>query len=89
MNKFENKSKYKEFENRCFYFAKDIRLFFKLFSKKLYNLDDIKQVIRSSGSIGANYIEANQSLGTKDFLMRLRISKKRSKGDGILAESSI
>lgn len=35
--------------------------------------------MRSSGSIGANYIEANESLSKKDFRMRIRISRKESK----------
>jgi four helix bundle protein len=29
--------------------------------------------------VGANYIEANEALGKKDFLMRLRISRKEAK----------
>ncbi len=37
------------------------------------------QIIRSSCSVGANYIEANESLGKKDFLMRTRISRKEAK----------
>ena len=36
-------------------------------------------MIRSSGSVGANYIEANEALGTKDFTMRLRICRKEAK----------
>ena len=38
-----------------------------------------KQVARSSGSIGANYIEANEALGKKDFRLHVRISRKESK----------
>ena len=34
---------------------------------------------RSSGSVGANYIEANGSLGKKDFVMRVRICRKEAK----------
>jgi four helix bundle protein len=43
------------------------------------NREDVKQVVRSSGSTGANYIEANESLSKKDFRMRIRIAKKESK----------
>ena len=43
------------------------------------NTEIAKQLIRSSGSIGANYIEANESLSKKDFLMRIKISRKESK----------
>jgi four helix bundle protein len=43
------------------------------------NYEDGKQIIRSSGSVGANYIEANEALSHKDFVMRLRISRKESR----------
>jgi len=45
----------------------------------------VKQVIRSSGSVGANYIEANESLGKKDIALRIRICRKESKGNSLLA----
>ena len=37
------------------------------------------QLAGCSGSIGANYREANDSLGKKDFLNRLRITRKEAK----------
>jgi four helix bundle protein len=43
------------------------------------NLEDVKQVVRSSGSVGANYIEANEALSKKDFRMRVKIARKESK----------
>ncbi|MEK6552652.1 MAG: four helix bundle protein [Bacteroidota bacterium] len=43
------------------------------------NIEYSKQVIRSSSSVGANYREANESLGKKDFNMRIKISRKESK----------
>ena len=43
------------------------------------NFEDVKQLVKSSGSIGANYIEANDALSKKDFKLRLRISRKESK----------
>ena len=36
-------------------------------------------MVKASGSVGANYIEANESLGKKDFLMRIKISRKEAK----------
>ena len=42
-------------------------------------IEDGKQLIRSSGSVGANYIEANESLSKKDFIMRIKICRKESK----------
>lgn len=44
------------------------------------NKEDSKQLIRSSGSVGANYIEANEALSKKDFRMRIKISRKEAKG---------
>ena len=35
--------------------------------------------MKSSGSVGANYIEANESLSRKDFVMRIKICRKESK----------
>lgn len=43
------------------------------------NFKLIDQIIRSAGSIGANYREANDSLSKKDFLMRMKISRKEAK----------
>ena len=45
----------------------------------LANIEDSKQVLRSSGSVAANYIEANDSLGSKDFAMHIKICRKESK----------
>jgi four helix bundle protein len=35
--------------------------------------------VRSSGSVGANYIEANESLSKKDFILHIKICRKESK----------
>ncbi len=43
------------------------------------NEEDCRQLVRASGSVGANYREANDALGKKDFLMRIRISRKEAK----------
>jgi four helix bundle protein len=68
-----------DLEERTFQFAKRIRVFIKKLPKTAANIEDGKQVIRSSGSVGANYIEANESLGKKDFLMRVKICRKEAK----------
>lgn len=68
-----------DLEERTFQFAKAIRVFVKALPKTIANIEDGKQLIRSAGSVGANYIEANESLGKKDFLMRIRISRKEAK----------
>lgn len=68
-----------DLEDRTFRFAKSIRLFVKIIPKTIGNFEDIKQLVRSSGSVGANYIEANDSLSKKDFIMRVKISRKEAK----------
>ena len=68
-----------ELEERTYQFAKRIRTWLKGIPKNLALNEDSKQLIRSSGSVGANYIEANESLSKKDFVYRLRICKKEAK----------
>lgn len=47
--------------------------------RTIQNIEDIKQVTRSSGSVGANYIEANESFSKKDFAFRIKICRKEAK----------
>jgi four helix bundle protein len=68
-----------DLEERTFQFAKSVRLFVKTLEKNIASIEDSKQLIRSSGSIGANYIEANESLSKKDFIFRIKISRKEAK----------
>ncbi len=68
-----------DLEERTFQFAKEVRLFIKTLEKTIANFEDAKQVVRSSGSVGANYIEANESLSKKDFVFRIKISRKEAK----------
>lgn len=72
-------SKVYDLEERTKKFAWDIRQFVKKLPLTISNKEDVKQLIRSSGSVGANYIEANESLGKKDFLLRIKISRKEAK----------
>ena len=58
-----------DLEERTYQFAKAVRLFVKTLPKTIANIEDGKQVIKASGSVGANYIEANESLSKKDFKM--------------------
>ena len=71
--------KHYDLEKRTFEFAKAVRTFTKKLPKKISNFEDTKQLTRSSGSVGANYIEANESLSKKDFMMRVMISRKEAK----------
>ena len=76
-NKFQTKQY--DLEDRSFAFANDVGVFVKRIRKTVANIEDTKQVVRSSGSIGANYIEANESLSKKDFVMRIKICRKEAK----------
>ena len=79
MTKIQNSKPLYDLEERTFQFAKSVRLFIKTLPKTISNIEDGKQVIKSSGSVGANYREANESLSKKDFLMRIKISRKEAK----------
>lgn len=78
MNPNTNIEKY-DLEERTYLFAKNVRDYLKTLPKSLSNLEYGKQIIRSSGSIAANYIEANEALSKKDFLMRIKICRKEAK----------
>jgi len=73
------KEKLYDLSERTQKYASAVRDFLRLCPKDLINAEDIKQLTRSSGSIGANYIEANEALRKKDFLTRLRICRKEAK----------
>ena len=68
-----------DLEDRTFEFARRCRAFVKRLPKTLANTEDGRQLIRASGSVGANYIEANEALSKKDFVMRIKICRKESK----------
>jgi four helix bundle protein len=73
------KPKVFDLEDRTFQFAKRVRAFVKGLPRTISNIEDVRQLVKCSGSVGANYIEANESLGKKDFRMRIRISRKEAK----------
>ncbi len=79
--KSETSTKQKRFdlEQRTLLFARDIRQFVELLPKRSPYVEDVRQLVRSSGSVGANYLEANESLSKKDFLMRIKIAKKEAR----------
>lgn len=81
MTEIKNSKKY-DLENRTFEFARNVRTFVKKIPRTISNIEDGKQVIKSSGSVGANYIEANEALSKKDFSMRIKISRKEAKESG-------
>ena len=68
-----------DLEQRTFAFAKYSRALVRRLSKTIGNVEDSRQLIRSSGSVGANYIEANEALSKKDFVLRIKICRKEAK----------
>jgi four helix bundle protein len=68
-----------DLEERTFQFAKAGGAFVKQLPRTISNIEDVKQFIRASGSIGANYIEANEAIGKKDFVMKIKICRREAK----------
>jgi len=66
MTKIQNYKRIYDLEERTFQFAKNVRLFVKTLPKTIANIEDGKQLIKASGSVGANYREANEALSKKD-----------------------
>jgi len=68
-----------DLEDRTYEFAERVRRFVKKAPRNLTNIEDVKQLVRASGSVGANYIEANEALSKKDFRFRIKICRKEAK----------
>lgn len=66
-------------EERTAVFAERSRAFVKRLPRTTGNIEDAKQFIRASGSIGANYIDANEVIGKKDFVMKIKICRREAK----------
>ena len=78
MTEKQNSKPY-DLEERTFQFAKRVREFVKKLPKTIANIEDSRQLVKASGSVGANYREANEALSKKDFLMRIKICRKEAK----------
>jgi four helix bundle protein len=66
-------------EERTHKFAQEVYQFINSVPKTLVNIEVLKQLTRSAGSVGANYIEANEALSKKDFAFRVKICRKEAK----------
>ncbi|MBI5700017.1 four helix bundle protein [Candidatus Saganbacteria bacterium] len=77
-NKGTNIKRY-DLEERTLRFAGQINALVNGLSRTNSNMENGKQLIRSAGSVGANYIEANEALSKKDFIMRVKIARKEAK----------
>ena len=81
MTKIQNSKRY-DLEERTLEFAKRVRAFVKKLKKIIANIEDGRQLVKASGSVGGNYIEANEALSKKDFVMRIKICRKEAKESG-------
>ncbi len=70
----KNGDKPHDLEQRTFLFAEAVRAFVKEIPRTVSNAED-----GASGSVAANWIEADEALSKKDFLMRLKICRKEAK----------
>ncbi|NNJ25540.1 four helix bundle protein [Alienimonas chondri] len=71
-----------DLDDRTERFAREVRQLIRKLPRTLCNSVDAKQLVRSSGSVGANYLEANEALGGKDFRYRIKVSRKEAKESG-------
>jgi len=68
-----------DLEERTFQFALSVRLFLRQHKWDPVSWTDVTQVLRSSGSVAANFVEANESISLDDKLYRLRLCRKEAK----------
>jgi four helix bundle protein len=78
MTETQNTKRY-DLEDRTLAFAKRVRTFIKKLQRAIHIEEDTRQLVKASGSVGANYIEANEALSKKDFVMRIKICRKEAK----------
>ena len=67
-----------DLEERSAKFGEDILVFLKTVPENTISKPLIVQLVRSSTSIGANYMEANHAASKKDFRNKVRISLKEA-----------
>lgn len=72
-------AKPRDLEDRTFLFAESVRGFVKRLPRTISNTEDVRLLVRASGSVAANWIEADEALSKKDFLMRVKICRKEAK----------
>jgi four helix bundle protein len=75
----EVKRKKFDLDERTMKFARRVRDYVKNLPGSIGHFEDAKQLVRASGSVGANYLEAEEALSKKDFVLRIKISRKEAK----------
>ena len=69
----------KELEDRFGAFAKRVRDLCRKLKWDVINCEYIKQLIKASGSVAANYIEASDDLGKADEKMKIKLARREAK----------
>jgi len=80
--KLENQDKVYDLEECTALFAERVRDFCLKLPKNATNAVYIPQLLRAGSSPGANYIEANESIGDKDFKMKIKTCRRESNESG-------
>ena len=75
----EDGAKPRDLEDRTFQFAESIRSFVRQLPRTISNIEDVRQLVRASGSVAANWIEADEAVSKKDFVLRVKICRKEAK----------
>jgi four helix bundle protein len=75
----ETSAKKLELDKRTALLAQKVKDYVDKLPRKITNIEISRQLMRSAGSVGANYIEANEALSKKDFLFRIKICWKEAK----------
>ena len=68
-----------DLEERAVMFAKRVICLCKSLEYNVMNQELVSQLVRASGSVGANYREANDALSKKDFAHRIKIARREAK----------
>lgn len=67
-----------DLEERTAIFGENIIILCKSIEKDIINSSIVNQLVRSSTSVGANYMEANGASSKKDFRNKIYICKKEA-----------
>lgn len=78
-NDKSNSNKTYDIKKRAFEFAVRTAKFIKKIPRNHLTIEYVKQLIRSSASIGANLEEADGALSRKDFINKVAIGRRESR----------
>jgi four helix bundle protein len=77
----EDGAKPRDLKDRTFQFAEAVRAFVKQLPRTVSNSEDVRQLVRASGSVAANWIEADEALSKKRLFAACQNLPQGSKGE--------